>query len=714
MHGVDWAKMKTKYRPMAIDSENKDEFHNIIRQMLAELGASHLGISGGTRDLGATPSRAATGHLGLEFSQTPEKDGSRKITSIVANSSADKAGLRVGDVVTMIKGRTLKADTNLDKLLDGTVGNKVSIVYKPMTASGLGLTKNTSVTAIGFGQLSQLYYRNWISTCEHRVKKGSKAIKGEIGYIHLNAMNPQNLARFQQTVQRWNSNKRIKAMILDVRNNGGGNIHQQLMQILVNKPLATVRMRGGPKVVQPGLYWDKPVVVLINERSFSDAEVFPYMFQAAGCGPVIGVATPGGVIGTRDITLSDGSRFRVPRVGFWGMDGTNLEGLGVQPDIVVEESTEDRLNGRDPQLAKAIEVVTGKVNARANKKKTAKPATTKKPETGKKPEPTKPAPKPAATPKPAKPQPSPAQASAKNPLADVRVGEWVRYRVTMPGATESGMLLIKVKSVTADEVEFEKTVESGNAMMPIPEKMPRKSLLDSLASYGKLLSHSIVQDAEIKGNRAELLTAVMQLPDGSRSEMFFSNHLPAMGLWKLMIRNQVVMEAVEWGVPAAMVLPKPEAPATADPKPAAPAKAETAAAAPTHPLADAKVGEWTKVRHTRGGVEFEVTQRVTDVSDEEVTLAATLMRDGRNFPARPRTRKRPTELKAPGDMEATFTKETVTINDQKLECIVMTIEDDGVTQKVWFCLKIPVDGLVKVERDGDVVAELLEWGTEEE
>ncbi len=710
MHGVNWAALKKKYRPMAVDADNKDEFHNIVRQMLAELGASHLGINGGQRDLGATPNRSQTGHLGLEFEQEPMKDGARRIAKIIANSTADKSGLRVGDVVTMVKGRTLQATTNLDQLLDGTVGKNVSIVYKPLTADGLGTTKNTSIRALSWGQVASLGYSNWVATCAHRVKQGSEGIRGEIGYIHLNAMNPQNLARFQQAVQRWNQNKRVKAMILDVRNNGGGNIHQQLMQILVNRPLATVQMRGGPKVVQPGLYWDKPVVVLCNERSFSDAEVFPYMFQAAKCGPVIGVPTAGGVIGTRDMTLSDGSSFRVPRVGFWGMDGTNLEGLGVKPDIIVEETTEDRLTGKDPQLAKAIEVVAADVKAR---RKAAKAKTQKKPDPVKpKVDPT-PAPvKPDVTPAP-KPVPSPA--SANTPLADTRVGEWVRYRVRLPGATEDGKLLIRVIRVTGEVVELEKIVESGNASLPLPTKVQRNKVLDAIGAYGKLLSHSIVQNADIKGEKSELLTANLEMPDGSRGEMFFSNHVPALGLWKFSMRNHVILEAIEWGAPAptektvpAKADPKPE------PKPEPEAEPDVAPVKklPPHPMADAKTGEWTRVRHTRGGIEFEVTRRVTDTSDDEITMSMTLIRDGVESPARSRTRKRPTELKPRGEAEVEYSNETLTVNEVELKCVVMTIDNNGITEKVWVCMDIPVDGLVKHERGGTVVAELLAWGNE--
>ena len=131
-------------------------------------------------------------------------------------------------------------------------------------------------------------------------------------------------------------------MVLDVRYNGGGNIHIPLMQILTSKPLMQFQPRGGPKILQPELYWDKPVVVLINERSFSDAEVFPDAFRSANIGKIVGVPTAGGVIGTNDIQLSDGSTLRIPRVGYYSHGRHAPRGHGVQPDILVIETPEDR------------------------------------------------------------------------------------------------------------------------------------------------------------------------------------------------------------------------------------------------------------------------------------------------------------------------------------------------------------------------------------
>ena len=166
MHGVKWNKMKTKYRGMAIDSENKDEFQNVIRQMLAELGASHLGIFGGHRAAGsAAPKIVPTGYLGLDFEQTPLKDGARRVEKVLAGGPADRAGIRVGDVITRIGGRKLKAKTNLDKLMNGTVDKDLPVTFKPRSESGLGPQRTAPLKPIHFGKLRALQYTAWTQLC---------------------------------------------------------------------------------------------------------------------------------------------------------------------------------------------------------------------------------------------------------------------------------------------------------------------------------------------------------------------------------------------------------------------------------------------------------------------------------------------------------------------------------------------------------------------
>ena len=682
MHGVDWNAMRKKYRDMAIDAENKDEFHNVIRQMLAELDASHLGIGGGERDTGVAPTVKETGQLGVEFDDTPLEDGARKVKSVLAGGPADQVGLRVGDVVEKIGPHTLKADTNLDAVLTGTVGHAVPISYRPHTEHGLCAAKNSVVKPIGMGALNALRYKDWVDTCTLRVKDAVAGKDYEVGYVHLNQMNGENLQRFQQAVQAFNNNKKIRGMILDVRNNGGGNIHLQLMAILQGKPLARVKMRNGPEQLQPALYWDKPVVVLINERSFSDAEVFPFMFKEAGLGKVIGVPTAGGVIGTNDITLSDGSRFRVPRTGFWSMDGTNLEGLGVKPDILVEETSEDRRTGRDPQLVKGIEVVLEEIEAR-------------KAEEAKKP---KPEPKPQPEAGDATPQPAPVPATAEAPLMDAQVGEWVRYKVVNPDNGDETIVKITVTRVDGGVVEFEKEIEKGAPTLPpLPDKVRQTKVVEFLPAYGQVLGHTVFH-GKVGDTEGDILQANLKWPDGTELTLSFTNAIPAYGLWKVEIGKQVVMEALEWGKP----------------KPAPAPAADPADDRPPHPLADVRQGEWAKFRQLLpNGAEMEMVVKVVEVTDSEVVLEHAGVFEGRAIPARTQRRDRPAKLepKAEG-ADVTYGRDTLTIAGKTLECVTLTLSKDGRTQKLWVCQDVTVDGLVRLEQDGRLVRELVDWGSD--
>ncbi|MHC4974542.1 MAG: S41 family peptidase [Planctomycetota bacterium] len=704
MHGVDWEAIKKKYRPLAVDAEIKDEFHNVVRQMLAELGASHLGIGGGARDGSVAPSVKETGNLGLGFEQQPLPEGSRKVARVVAGGPADQAGLRSGDVVTKLNGKTLAAKTSLARLLAGTVGKTVKVTYRPRSEAGLAPEKTVEIDAIGGNALRELHYKEWVATCKRRVKEASK--KGAIAYIHLNSMNPPNLQRFQNTVARWNGSKKVKGMILDVRNNGGGNIHLPLMQVLTARPLARVQMRGGPKRVQPSLYWDRPVVLLINERSYSDAEVFPYMFKAAKVGTVIGVPTAGGVIGTQNITLADGSMFRVPRTGFWGMDGTNLEGLGVAPDLHIEETPEDRLSGRDPQLAKAIEVIAKQIEERRAAEKAARKK--KKAEAKKKAEPKKEEPRPEVKPEPKEPV-DPATADAFHPLADARVGEWVRYRVLNPDTGEITVAKVSVARVANGVVRFEKEIERGPALLPpLPDKIRQLKVLEVLPAFGELLSHTLVT-RRINGVDVDVLQARVRWPDGNELVLSFSNAVPGYGLLSVEMGKQMLLEATEWGRPkeAAKAIRGAETPPASEP-----AAEEPPASKPPHPIYDAKEGEWVKLRLTgRNGQEIEMTRKVIEVGEDEVTLRVTFAFGG-NTQERDQPFPRHKTLKPLDGSEATYSRDTVTIGDTTFECIVMTFERNGTEEKVWMCPKVPVTGVVKMERDGVVVLELIEWGKE--
>jgi C-terminal processing protease CtpA/Prc len=708
--GKWWASIKTKYRTMAIDTENKDEFQSVIRQLLAELGASHLGIFGGQRPGNhVTPAAKQNGYFGFDLAQEPAEDGSRRVTAIVPGSPADKAGMRVGDVVTKIHNTKLRKKTNLNKATLGLVEKEVKIAFKPRTETGVGQERTVAVQGLAIRQVWDLKYEAWIADRARRVKEATKKEKWDLGYVHLRSMNPKNLQKFQQAVTRWNRSKKIKGMVLDVRNNGGGNIHIPLMSVLTSKPLARVKVRGREEVIQPGLYWDKPVVLLINERSFSDAEVFPFMFKEAGLGKVVGVPTPGGVIGTTSVTLSDGSQFRVPRTGFKTMDGVDLEGLGVKPDVLIEETTEDRLNDRDPQLNKALEIVMAEarelVKAEAEKKKAKK----------KKKADAEPAEKKKVEPEeqPVKPEAIPA--SATHPLEDVEVGEWVRYRVLDPGSGEETVLKVSVTRIENGVVHFGKEIEKGGiAIVPLPEKMKRGSVLDVLPTFGQLISHAVVE-GEVRDARASILIAQVRWPDGSDLKLSFTNAIPAYGLWRVEIGKLVILEALDWGKAE---IEKPDTVAAEEPEPAPKAEPKPEAAAdkpPVHPIFDAKEGEWVKIRRFGPqGQSADMVIRVTEVTDDEVAFEQTAILRGREIKGPTVRRERKKELTPPENLELKgYGKETIKVGEQNLECVVMKVEDaSGAEMKLYFSNTVPFNGLARMERDGEVVMEAVEWGDE--
>ena len=739
MHGVDWKQMRAKYRDMAIDAENKDEFHNVMRQMLAELNASHLGIFGGERSSNTVEARRVeSGYLGVDFADGEGKGGGRKVASVFPKGPADQAGLRVGDEVVQLDGKAVKGDTDLDKLLLGTVGKDVNVRFRPITEEGLGEERTAAIKPINWGTLRTMRMMAWLSG---NATKVGKATQGKVGYIHLSAMNPENLAKFQRAVANWNRTPRVKGMILDVRENGGGNIHQQLMEILQARPFASVSVRGAPmRMPQPSLYWDKPVVVLINERSFSDAEVFPYIFQAMKVGKLVGMPTPGGVIGTNDITLSDGTVFRIPRTGYYGMDGTNLEGYGVKPDFLVELTSEDRIKERDPQLEKAIEVVMGEIEAAGKKATpTAKP-TPEKP-TPEKPTPESPTPE---NPKPVNPTPEgprpPKQggpaakrsAGALDPLFDARVGEWVRYSAQLPGGTEKTVMKVRCVEVKDGTVRFEREVEQGPPLpLPMPNETTQDELLTILASMGRVESHETMT-AEVKGERVEVAVIVLEA-FGAKMRMEFTNAVPCMGLLKIELGKTVLMEAIDWGTDEAKAAPEapaaeeaapskaPEAPAQpAAEKPAAQAAPEAETAdGPPNPLHDAKVGEWIRLRSVVQGEETVATLRVVEVTDDNVKVESRVAYAGSEVEGAVLNRPRHERMSLAGEGGGRGGKvetgtDTVTVKGHKLECVTITRTNRrGVVDKRWICAEIPVSGLVRQERGGKIVKELLDWGTGE-
>ncbi|MDT7896500.1 MAG: S41 family peptidase [Armatimonadota bacterium] len=344
MHGVNWDAMREKYRPLIEQVANKEDFYALVSLMLGELNASHLGIGG------PTVSGAETAYLGVWFDPDHRGPGV-KVARVLKNSPADKdeSRLRVGEFILAIDGTEVSNNEQLWEALADKAGRVVELLVndKP-TKEG---ARTVKIKPINRGQWADLLYDEWVETRKQWVERWSG---GRIGYIHIRAMSPSELRKFEREFYAEVVGKK-EALIIDVRFNGGGRIHDELLSILKRRLYATEQYRGAPPFTQPFQVWQKPTIVLINEFSASDAEIFPKAFRDLGLGKLVGVPTYGGVIGTYNVTLIDGATFfRVPVTGWRTLDGVNLENYGVKPDILVELSPDDNANGNDRQLEVAV------------------------------------------------------------------------------------------------------------------------------------------------------------------------------------------------------------------------------------------------------------------------------------------------------------------------------------------------------------------------
>lgn len=273
-----------------------------------------------------------------------------KVMGVDKDGPLDKAWVRDGDYILAIDGTSITTATNVSKLLENKTGQVVKLRVAASNDPKGESAREVEITPESDGAGRGREYQQWV---RKNVTTARDASRNRVAYIHIPGMNQTELRRFENNLRAAQS---AKALVLDVRNNGGGNIHDELLNILARRKYATMFNRSGRDMPQPSLFWDRPVVLLINTRSYSDAEVFPHAFKSLKLGPIVGEQTPGAVIGTTEATLSDGSGFRVTRTGFRNNDGTNQEGNGCIPDHIVVPSIDDILGKKDPQLAKAIEL----------------------------------------------------------------------------------------------------------------------------------------------------------------------------------------------------------------------------------------------------------------------------------------------------------------------------------------------------------------------
>jgi tricorn protease len=343
-HGLNWGKTKDYYQQFIPHLNNRADMRVLLNDMLGELNSSHQGF-GTFGDDETIALQNRTMETGIIF----EDSEPYKVKYTAKRSAADKKSIDIkpGDVLVKVNDEAVK--TNEDRNFYFT---------QPSLDKELRLTfnRNGQMINIKIHPQSNLFtnlYDEWVDNNQKRVdEKG----KGRIAYGYMKNMGQGELEQFiidmtQELIKK-------DALIFDLRYNTGGNVHDEVLKFLSQRSYLQWKYREGKLTPQSNFSpSDKPIVLLINEQSLSDAEMTAQGFKALKLGKIIGNETYRWIIFTSGAGLVDGSTIRLPSWGCYSLDGKDLEINGVQPDITIINSFDDKLTGKDPQLDKAIEEI---------------------------------------------------------------------------------------------------------------------------------------------------------------------------------------------------------------------------------------------------------------------------------------------------------------------------------------------------------------------
>jgi tricorn protease len=355
MHGVDWPAMRRTYEALVPHVNHRADLTYVIGEMISELNVGHAYVGGG--DLPRLE-RTPMGLLGARLQRDPRSKAFR-ITKIFRGQNWDPSlrsplteiGVEasVGDYILEVDGRPAAEMTDLWEALVGKAGKQVTLRLGPTpTAQG---SRETVVVPVEDER--GLYYFDWV---QGNLGKVTRASGGRVGYVHIPDMGVPGLNEFAKYFYPQTDKD---AMIIDVRSNGGGNVSPMIIERLRRELVLVDIVRNGHPQTNPGAMILGPKVLLADEFSASDGDLVTYRFKTYKLGPVIGKRTWGGVVGIRGaLPMLDGGVLNRPEFSRYDIAGKTwaIEGVGVEPDIVVDNDPAREYAGEDQQLDKAIEV----------------------------------------------------------------------------------------------------------------------------------------------------------------------------------------------------------------------------------------------------------------------------------------------------------------------------------------------------------------------
>jgi tricorn protease len=353
MHGADWAAMKKKYEPFLADLSCRSDLYTVIQWMCSELAVGHHYLNAPQEKLNK-PQSVSGGLLGADYEIANNRYQIKKIFGGLnwtpdLRSPLTEPGVnaKVGDYVIAVNGKPVTANRNIYEFFEETSGK---IVELTISSSPTG-TGSRLVKVVPIGDESALRQRDWV---EGNLRKVTEATQGQVAYVYV----PNTAGLGHEYFKRYffpQANR--KAIIVDERFNGGGQVADYYIDILQRPYQAHWNLRYGQDLKTPSASIQGPKVMIIDETAGSGGDLLPWMFRKFKVGTLVGKRTWGGLVGILGFPeIIDGGEVSAPNLAIWTTDGFIVENAGVPPDIEVEQTPSEVMKGHDPQLEKAIAI----------------------------------------------------------------------------------------------------------------------------------------------------------------------------------------------------------------------------------------------------------------------------------------------------------------------------------------------------------------------
>ncbi len=361
-NGVDWAAARTAYGARVQHTRTPDEMRRVTQLMIGELNASHLGF--------AAPAGSAappfTGRLGVRFDPDEyAKSGRLRISEILPLGPVAVTGaVKAGDVIVSVEGRRLTASTNIDEVLQHTIGKRVVL---GVVSDGKA-ERDVAVRPVNLGTEKGLLYRSWVEANRSLVAKLSN---GRLGYAHMIDMGAPSLEQLFIDLDAENHGK--DGVVIDVRNNNGGFVNVYAIDVLARRSYFDMTRRGDTRVPSRSMLGqralERPTILLTNQHSLSDAEDFTEGYRSLKLGSVVGEPTSGWIIYTSNVPMMDGSILRVPGTRITASDGTDMEMHPRPVDVPVTRALGEAAQGRDTQIETAVKELLAQLDRRGTQRR---------------------------------------------------------------------------------------------------------------------------------------------------------------------------------------------------------------------------------------------------------------------------------------------------------------------------------------------------------